>query len=316
MLKRFIRSKQFIRNSDSGVTLVELLVAIVIASIVLGIGLQVAVYNRRLYLEDQTRNSVNQNLRAAIDIVGTDIKQAGEWIPDRLFPVVTIKSGGSGGLEGSVLTIRRNLLGTPLNVCQQINAKTTTANIVVAVAGGPAGCNPTEVSNNLALWRNYRLTHGSRISAYIYDGNGSGEFFTYDTENSSSSPYTIHANNPNWQNNYNTTSSRIYLLEERCYRLNNNALQLVINDNNCASSNTNYVTLVNALTKFEVQAFVENKDTPITDFPCSGCNWSQLKGIKVDLTSSNPSSDVITTKKNEVKRRISQVFFPRNVLSQ
>lgn len=335
MATRFIRSKRFIHNSNSGLTLVELLVAMLIAFIVLGMALQIAIYNRKLYLEDQVRNTVNQNLRAAIDIVGTDVKQAGEQIPDTLFPVITIQQDNTdvSGVQASELVIRRNLIGTSLPVCKNINAGSNTDVVFVAGNGGggatPPGCNPIDNDgngwpDNLDLLRNYRLSHGGQISLYIYDGNGNGEFFTYNTEDNSN--FKIHkANNEHWQYNYNTNGSRIYLMEERRYRLcqptqltlnncsslanGNNVLQLVTNG-------TNRVNLVNALTRFQVQAFMQDDSVQQT-FPAAGLNWSQIKAIRVGITSSDPGQNsLITTKTAPAKLHISQVFFPRNILSQ
>lgn len=337
MQKKFIRLKQFIRSSNNGFTLIELLVAILIASIVLGIALQIAIYNRKLYLEDQARNRVNQNLRAVMDIVGADVRQAGEQIGDSSFPVITIEQDDTDvtGVKASELVIRRNLLGITLPVCNQINAGSNRDNVFIADNSGspPAGCSPQADTDgdgwpdNLDLWRNYRLTHGGEVRAYIYNGNGNGEFFTYDAEDNSG--FKIHkGNSERWQYDYNTNNAKIYLLEERRYRIcpssqltqnsctssrtnGNNVLQLVTNGDYSTPTN-----LVSALTGFQVQAFMQDGTVQST-FPATGYNWSQLKNIRVDIAGSDPSQGtLITTKQNIAKRQISAVFFPRNIISR
>lgn len=50
---------------------------------------------RKLFVEDQNRSQINQNLRAAIDLVGTDVKQTGErLVGNTQFPVVRVVDGG------------------------------------------------------------------------------------------------------------------------------------------------------------------------------------------------------------------------------
>lgn len=73
-----------------GFTLVEILVALGIAGLLLGIVLSTTLGHRRLYVLDQNRTAANQNLRAALDILVADLRQAGRGFPG--LP-------GSGGAE-------------------------------------------------------------------------------------------------------------------------------------------------------------------------------------------------------------------------
>jgi len=179
MAKRFTPSKRFIRNSVSGMVLSELIVAVLVAFLVLGIALQLAAYNRTLYLQDQNHNQVNQNLRAAMDIVGTDVKQAGEQIQLPLFPVISVQQDNTNtsGVTVSDLIIRRNLIGNPLPVCQNINLpanQNTTSILVNDTTSTIAGCSQ---NNNISNWVNYRTLHGGQVNAYIYNSiSGNGEF--------------------------------------------------------------------------------------------------------------------------------------------
>lgn len=130
MVKRFIPLKQFIRDSNKGFTLLELLVALVIASIVLGLALKLIVDQRKLVVADQARTQINQNLRASIDLVGTDIKQAGERLAGNTqLPVVQVINGGvSGGVYlPDELVLQRKGIDETLPVCKTITAGSVTS---------------------------------------------------------------------------------------------------------------------------------------------------------------------------------------------
>ena len=329
MHRQFTQSKRFTHNSISGFALSELLVAILIGLLVLGVALQLSAYDRKLYLQDQVRQVVNQNLRAAMDSIGIDTRQAGEQITDSLFPVITLQRNNNL----SELFIRRSLLGTALPVCKPISAGSNTDVVFIAVnaANPPAGCapqtnNPDGWPANLDIWRNYRLSQpGGSVNAYIYDGNGNGEFFTYDAEDNSN--FKIHkANATHWQNSYSASNSSVYLLEERHYRLcypipqsqlsqitctnpanGKDILQLVIDGNN-------YINLVNAMTDFQIQILMQ--DGTVKNTFGSTDRWTQIKAIQVDITSTDLGNNMITTKADQSRRHFSQVFFPRNVTSK
>lgn len=313
MGKQYITLKQFIHNSDKGFTLIELLVSTIVASIVISMAFSAVTYNRRLYVEDQTRVNVNQNLRAAMDFVGADIKQAGERITVANFPVISINSS-------SELTLRRRLDFPVLPVCQAIAASSTN-NVFAASSGAtpPAGCNPLPDTNgdgwrdNLEAWRNYRCsldnnpgcqgTSSEKVRAFIYDGNGNGEFFDYIGENSTTFEMQKPASH-RWLRAYATTSS-IYLLEERKYTLLNNILQLSIDGKTPEK-------LVNQLSAFEVKAILQS-GTEKGTFPETGDSWNQIKSIKVNLTATDPPTQL------NIKRARLQAtgqFYPRNVLSR
>jgi type IV pilus assembly protein PilW len=284
---------------------------------VIGMAFSAVLYNRKLYLEDQARNKVNQNLRAAIDLVGTDIKQAGERLTDPKIPVIQVTRNANGTSE---LILLRNLIGTVLPVCGTINAGSNTDVVFVAdrSANPPAGCTPVPDANNdgwpdnLEVWRNYRCAQdkvtgcqgnaSEVVRAYIYDGNGKGEFFTYDADDNSN--FKIHKSNSTfWQNNYSTNSS-IYLIEERHYTLQNNTLKLITNG-------TVTQNLVNELASFQANVLMSSNQLKDT-FPGAGESWQQLQSLQVTLTVKDTSKGLIKAK----NLQISGHFFPRNVLSR
>lgn len=163
-------------SQNKGFTLLELVVASAVALSVLGIALGLLTEQRRLVLGDRTRATANDNLRLASDLIGQDIKQAGERLDtDILLPGISIIAGVSGA--PSTLSMQRQLLTEKLPVCQPITAGTITTSIDISVQTGPTVSNclysysaPTggepsgsplvalKPTQNLRSLRNYRCT--------------------------------------------------------------------------------------------------------------------------------------------------------------
>lgn len=308
MDRQYITLKHFIRDLDEGFTLVELMVSMVVAFIVLSMGLLAVTYSRKLYLEDQDRTNLNQNLRAAMDLVGTDIKQAGERITDAKFPAIDITSS-------SELLLRRRLDLPILPVCQAIASSSSNPIYIALSTSPPQGCSLLDsdgdgLPDNLVAWRDYRCNQDGvsgcqgnsqeQVRAYIYDGNGNGEFFTYTGEDMTN--FQMQTASYTWQRAYGTSSS-IYLLEERRFSLSGNVLQLSIDGNTPKK-------LVNQLNRFEVKAVMQNGSEK-NNFPESGDSWQQLKSIKVTFTATPPKDT-----KNINNFQAFGQFFPRNVISR
>lgn len=130
MVKIFTQLQRYIRGSSRGFTLIELLVALIVGAIVLGLALQLIVGQRQLFVKAQTRTQVNQNLRAAIDIVSTDIKQAGERLAGNTqLPVVQVFDGGTGAPDR--LLMQRKIIDDVLPLCQSISSSTRSITVSV-----------------------------------------------------------------------------------------------------------------------------------------------------------------------------------------
>lgn len=172
VVRTFIKSKRSTHGLNSGFTLVELTATLLISSILIGLALQVIVDQRRIFIKDQARIQVNQNLRAAMDLVGTDIKQTGERLErDTELPGISVINGASGAPDELVL--QRKLLPDVMPVCQTIAAGSTQSTIDVSVvtpspatialplignclfSNGNISDNP-DVPDTLEQFRNYR----------------------------------------------------------------------------------------------------------------------------------------------------------------
>lgn len=276
---------------------------------VTGAALTLALSGRRIYQTDQNRTSLNQNLRAGLDLLGIDVRQAGERIPAD-FPAIEIVNGTGGGAD--TLVLRRNLLDAVLPVCGDITAGSTTAQLVVGDRNPspPAGCDPVLDQDadgwpdNLGAWRAYRQAGGGAILAYVYNPVGQyGEYFTYDSEDSAN--LRLHKGNGDaWANSYGVSEGcRVYVVEQRTFRLNGGLLQLLMNGDTATPLN-----LVCDVTGFQARAHMQ--DGSVLDTLDATTSWPGLEALEVTL------SGQVTFQGRVLNRSLSARYFPRNVLSR
>lgn len=125
-------------QKTGGFTLLELVVASAVALTILSIALGVMSEQRRWVLGDRTRATANDSLRLASDLIGQDIKQAGERLDADLFqPGISIIPGANASAP-STLVLQRQLLTEKLPVCQTIAQGSTTASVDISVVNGSA----------------------------------------------------------------------------------------------------------------------------------------------------------------------------------
>lgn len=307
---RSIPSNPYSRRStrQGGFSLVELLVAMVVASIVLAGALTITLSSREIYEADQGRTDVNQNLRIALDLVGVDLRQAGERLPAD-FPALEIIDGADGSPD--TLVVRRNLLSTVLPVCEQIDAGSTSDEVRVVDTGStpPQGCDPVPDDNgdgwpdNIEAWRTYRDAQGGSILAYVYNPvSRLGEFFLYDGEGATDDHFN-RGDGGAWQNTYLVSEMcRVYLIEERTFGLDQDLLQYVP-----ADDPTNPINLVDHMIDLQINAILADGSIQ-SSFSASDA-WDDLRAIEVTV------SGETRIRQQSVNRTLSARYFPRNVLS-
>jgi len=303
-LKSLIFRTKISQNLSKGISLVELLLAMLVAGIIIQLAYLGFSWNRQLYLNDQVRNEANQNLATAFSIVGSDIKQAGAGL-DASFPAVLISPyptnpSGTPNLNSptfptfnSEITLRRLILGTQPRICPN-NATTPPTTISgspteifvlnslqplpPSTAPPEAGCaNDTAGIAVVTALRNYRLQNGGSVRIFIYPStNGSGEFLNYTGENfypnSTSTTSTSLIVNGTLTGTYNISSAKIMLIEERKYRLGCSDTNIA--DASCPAdklqnlqlivNNGNPVNLVNKIGNFTVTATIQQDITSTT----------------------------------------------------
>lgn len=235
---------------------------------VLSVTLGLVVEQRRLFLGDQKKTDYNQNLRAASDFIGTDIKQVGERISsDSTLPIIRLISGATAN-DPDALVLQRNFLSSTLTICSDISAIDN--EIIVANAATP--CNfsdgnmpPDNLTDSLGEFKEYRcnldaskvaclrgnddttaapltseaLCDSECVYAYIQNPTtNEGEYFLYTDETyegvagSIVNKLQVVPLGPggNWINTYTAASNpRIYIMEEKKYGLCNGILQVTTN---------------------------------------------------------------------------------------
>ncbi|MDX2005677.1 MAG: hypothetical protein SFU83_10405 [Meiothermus sp.] len=298
-----------------GFTVIELLIATAVGVIILGASISLIISNRRVYELDRLRTELNQNLRGALDLLGTDIRLAGQGLPAD-FPALSIGGGGT------VLTVRTSRISTVLSVCQTVAANASS--ILVAEDGNSTpGCARVPISltdtrhSPMAQFEAERTRGGATTEvAYIYDPatlcndttRVRGEFFTYSgASNPASGPVILQKTGSDLSRPY-PVGSRIYLLEQRVYSLeqDGNELQLSVNGGAAQGVATH-------ISGVSFQAFVSGSTTPVTSF-CNALGqtllWKTLGRVSVRINGAIPARGT------SLRRSLEADFLPRNVLSR
>ncbi|MCP3980223.1 MAG: prepilin-type N-terminal cleavage/methylation domain-containing protein [bacterium] len=310
MTRSSSRSSRCSRNCANahGFTLVEVLIAMTITGIVVGSVLSLCLSSRELYANDVNRTELNQNLRGALDLIGIDVRQAGERLPGDFYALEVV-DGDAGAPD--TLIVRRNLLGEVLPLCKRIFAGGAVDSLRVAkdTDDPPQGCAPLAdddgngYPDNIDLWRDYRDARGGEVWAYVYNPvKRWGEWFLYD-DDGDTSDYLERGNTNAWANSYKVKQQcRLYMLEERRYTLDDGLLTLGFNADDDSPLN-----VAADVIDFQVRA-VLNDGTIVDQLDEDGA-WTDLAAIEVTLLAEN------TVDGQEMQRSMSARFFPRNVLS-
>lgn len=309
MAKPTTRSKPSLRRSTrtNGLTVLELLVAAAISLLVMGAAFAVTMSSRRLMQADQTRTGANQNLRAALDIIGNDVRLAGERLsgqgaPD--IPEVEV-------IGGTELVLRRNVLENVLPVCTLSSGAPASGRVLVSLLGsdkntsypqcngdGPRDADRNGTPDDLAAWGAYRTKQrGGKARAYIHSNARGGEYFTYTGEDKQGNQgHYIARSGGGFANPYTMQeNANLYLLDERRYRVAGGVLELILNDDQADP-----LKVVNDVQNFQVRAKMKD-GTKLANFVSSASTWKNVASIEVSFQVEG--------------RTLTSEYFPRNVLS-
>jgi len=285
-----------------------MLVALAVGSGLLGVAITMALGSRQMFATDETRTRVQQSLRTSLDLLGIDVRQAGERLPGD-FPAIEIVNGVSGAPD--TLILRRNLLNEVLPLCETLTVDDVDDEVLVADAGAdPApGCSPVPdgdadgVPDNIDSWLDFRTAAAAAVPVYLFNPTaGVGEWFLFDGPGSSGDLFLEKANDDPWQATYDIDEQgRVYVLEERRYTLNGDLLEFLVN------LSTTPIHVAANLTDFQVRAIMADGTT--VESLTAADEWTGLAAIEVSIAATNGiDSDAIS---GELSAR----FFPRNVLS-
>lgn len=295
-------------RSTAGFTLIELLIASAIGLVIVGLALTLILGTRTLYTKDVARVSVDDNLRAGLDIINADVRQAGERLPSTIAAIQVLK-GVSGGPD--TLVVRRNLIDNVLNVCQLVSNGSSANLQVTAATGASTNTVCTPATTDLSAWQSYRTAQGGTVRAYLYDPSvRQGEFFDYSAENLSLG--TITRKSGGWARNYDPVNQPVvYLLEERSYQFDPTSGDLTVTVGNVLPA----LHVIAGIVDFRVKAYLlttAGMFTPVTtDFGTNATdNWKSLGYIDVSLTGRQTQNNATVT------RTLNEQPVPRNVLSK
>ena len=302
----FLKQKLSSLSSTKGFSLIEILVVLVLGSLLMGMVLSSTILNNRTFRKDVVRTRIEQNLRGAFEIIGAQIRQAGERLPGA-FPAIELVDGASGASDQ--LTIRRSLLDG-LTVCQNITAGSSNMNVYLnnTVATSPPACVTTGQSSVLQTYTDYRVAVGGPITSYIWNlGSKVGEFFTYNSEVNSGNNVRLVRVTGNWVNAYPSLGAMAFVIDEWKFRRSTTSGETDIIEIVQNGDEANRQKLVFGISDFQVLLNMQDGTTK-TSFTQSD-DWSLIKSISITLTAQD------TYRGETITRSLSAEFFPRNILS-
>ena len=144
ILKVLIRNLIKENHLKKGFTLIELIVGLLIMSIVIGLAINAFVGVNKDFSKDKKDIESSQNLSAILELIGNDIKQAGEGINDNNFPVIEFSfdsnnttastaANTNNPQQSSKIIIRKSVFA-PLTLCQDITGDGTALSGTISVA--------------------------------------------------------------------------------------------------------------------------------------------------------------------------------------
>jgi prepilin-type N-terminal cleavage/methylation domain-containing protein len=124
-------------NPSKGFTLVEMLVGMTLTSILGIIATQAVVSISKNFTQDQNTTANSQKMSLVLEIIGREIRQAGEFVTDDDFPVIQVKPRGTKG--ASIIIYRA--ISEPITLCKQYTAGAAVTELTFATdrlaAGAP-----------------------------------------------------------------------------------------------------------------------------------------------------------------------------------
>ncbi len=283
-----------------GFTIMEILVSGALGSTILGVMLTSALSHQRMFQTDVIRTRLNQDLRGAIDTLGTHIRQAGENVTSD-FPVIEIINGTAGASDQ--LIIRRSQIYERLTLCTAIANASTTGTVVVGLSSsGISTCNPTTELSKYDAWNAYRTADGGSTDAFLYHPTSKlGQFFNFSGYATTSTQRRLTTSGVTWARAY-PTGSRLYLLEELQFRITNGYLEMIRNRDTAAIEKIAY-----NIDTMAIQANMQDGSI-LTDFTIAD-SWRLVASIQLTLSGSE------TFRGQTIDRQVSDKYLPRNVFS-
>jgi Tfp pilus assembly protein PilW len=277
-----LRSKK-LRNS-SGFTLVELMVSMSITLGITMVALQALSSTQKEFTQDTRKIDLSQKNASILDVIGRDIRQAGEQIEDPKFPVVKMFPNPVDATKGSSLVLYRAVssslplcidVSNPIAVGSTISAwpsSSTTTDVVDSFQNCKA--ETVKAGNTypeaLEEWK-YNRTNKAASYGVIYDNRGNLQPFTYASEVETAAGSKVYNINMNpVTTTYELKSGMsAYLVEKKEYLVCGTDLMMRLNsqaEGQCPADNTNapgYQIISSNIDKLELNISMRNQVDPL-----------------------------------------------------
>lgn len=289
-------------NSEGGFTLVELITALGLSSIIMAMVVSASLSVRNTFSTDMVRTRVNSNLRSAMDIMAMNIRQTGENLLS-FFPAMVLNNG-SGSNNYDTLILRRALIPEVLTLCT--NATIGSTGLYVSSSGlADSECVPSNVAPTFSVFQGIRLEEGGSMRVYIYDSaTKAGEFLTYNSENTSSGQYMLQTTSTSRA--YGRLTTAIYFIEEFEFSLNKAEKTLLLREN---QDSTKLKPVAFDITDFQVTFKTEDNIQLTTLTSQSSDDWKDIQEVEISI------SGIGAWKGHTMSSTLTNKYFPRNILS-
>ncbi|MCB0345318.1 MAG: prepilin-type N-terminal cleavage/methylation domain-containing protein [Bdellovibrionales bacterium] len=288
-------------RSDRGFTLMELLVALMLTGIFMGMAMANIFTVRQAYLEDIVRLRVNSNLRSAMDIVSMNVRQAGENL-EGSFPSLLLSDSAD---DGDSLVLRRNLISDVLTLCEDVNAGQTRLFVSLSTATEPE-CIASNVVAAHTEFSDYRSANEDTVRVFVYDRiSKEGEFVDF-TGNGDIGGTDYYLDVSSLSQDYNAETTSIYMLEEFLFEVESGEETFLLYVDEKFDEPQ---AVAFSVTDFQVSLQMQNGSTVSELNPDSSDEWQDIQEVVLRLTGRG------SWKGKEVVSTLSASYFPRNVLS-
>jgi type IV pilus assembly protein PilW len=295
---------------ERGFTLIELMIAIVISSVIVAGGYTVLTTTHRATISNERAAGTQQNIRVAMELIARDIKQAGFGMPPAPNTPVGGTAGncatGAAGTTTAAIRPVDNNSAIPLTAVNDTGADTIS--LVVPRTNPTNGAIPgwvlaSAVPSGGAVTFTTITLSGTAVTEMVNEGmqNGSGAYVSLGgvvtVPVTSSSGATITLGNPTYAPINFPVGTQVYLLQCVTYQVATGAA-------NCGSAGPCLTRTVDSGTAPTVTtSLVDGVEDLQFAYACDGCNTTINAGIPnsvIDDFNGNNTFDVADFQTNRV----------------